>query len=116
MSISDNRNILESFAFRPGSETYLARYDGMETSASTAVVATLAEILDVEPTDMEPLFHSLDVESLDALFERATEDDVRVTSTFAGHEITVTGDTVIASRAPDDDGDAGTETLELSPE
>nr|WP_254922138.1 MULTISPECIES: HalOD1 output domain-containing protein [unclassified Halorubrum] len=103
MSAEDTEIILESFTFRPGSETYLARYDKVETSASMAVVATLTEISDVDPTEMDPLFRSIDVESLDALFRGATDGNVRVTSTVAGREVTVTNDAVIANRTPDDD-------------
>jgi hypothetical protein len=104
MSVRDAGIILESFTFRSGSGTYLARYDQLETSASMAVIATLAEISDVDPTELDPLFHSIDVESLDALFGGASDGDVRVTSTLAGHDVTVTGDSVIATRALDDDG------------
>lgn len=112
MSVRDAGTILESFVFRPGSETYLARYDRMKTSASTAVIATLAEILDVDPTEMDPLFQSIDVESLDALFRGSTDGDVRVTSTVAGREVTVTDDAVIANRTLDDDGSTGSEGLQ----
>ena len=67
-----------------------------------AVIATLAVIFDVDPTEMDPLFRSIDVESLDALFRGATDGDVRVTSTIAGREVTVTNDAVIANRTLDD--------------
>ncbi|WP_435074989.1 HalOD1 output domain-containing protein [Halorubrum sp. HHNYT27] len=105
MTLRGSGIILESFTFYSNSETYLARYDQAETPASMAVISTLAEILDVDPTDMDPLFHSVDTESLDALLGKATDGDVRVTSTLAGHEVTVTGNSVSASRAPDDDNE-----------
>ena len=114
MSVRDSGIIFESVTFRPGPETYLARYDQMETPPSMAVIATLAAILDVGPTEMDPLFHSVDTESLDALLQGAIGGDVRVTFTLAGREVTVTGDSVIANRAPDGDDDVA-ETEGLSP-
>ncbi|WP_435094736.1 HalOD1 output domain-containing protein [Halorubrum sp. N11] len=101
MPVSETETLLDSFSFRPNSETYLARYNHTETSASTAVIATLAEILETDPTELDPLFHSVDVESLNALLSGVAGDHVRVTSTFAGHDFTVTGDTVLATQTHD---------------
>ena len=56
MSARETGIPLDSFSFRPESETYLARYDEAETSASMAVVATLAAVLDTDPTEMDPLY------------------------------------------------------------
>ncbi|MFC6770696.1 HalOD1 output domain-containing protein, partial [Halorubrum pallidum] len=105
MSTRETGIPLDSFSFRPESETYLARYDEAETSASMAVVATVAAVLDTDPTEMDQLYYSIDAEALDELLAGSTaaDGDVRVEFTFEGHAVAVTDTEVIAARASDAD-------------
>lgn len=105
MSTRESSIALDSFSFRPESETYLARYNGEETAASMAVVATLAAVLDADPTETDQLYHSIDAEALDEVLSgpAAANADVRVEFAYENHTVAVTDTTVIA--APTCDGD-----------
>ena len=107
MSARETCIALDSFTFRPESETYLTRYDRAETSASMAVVASLAAVLDTDPTEMDPLYYSIDAEALDELLAGAVEADaeLRVEFTVAGHTVSVTDTDVIVAQTSDADRD-----------
>lgn len=105
MSDSKTSIPLDSFSFRPESEAYLARYDKAKTSASMAVVATLAAVLDTDPTEIDQLYYSIDAEALDELIAgpAAANADVRVEFTYEKHTVAVTDTTVVAAQTSDDD-------------
>jgi hypothetical protein len=105
MFTSETGVSLDSLSFRPKSETYLAQYHHAETSASVAVVATLAEILDANPTEMDQLYHSVDGEVLDRhlVGVGAADADVRVEFVFERHAAAVSDTEVVAARAGDID-------------
>ena len=107
MSASEIGISLDSLSFRPKSGTYLARYDATETPASLAVVATLAAALDVDPTEMDQLYHSVDCEALDELLvgRVGADTDVRIEFTFEGHAVAVTDTEVVAARESGADRD-----------
>jgi len=56
-----------------------------------AVVATLAEVMDVEPFELDPLHSTVDPDALDALVRvrTGTDGDIHVTFTHEDHTITV---------------------------
>ena len=63
------------------------------TSPSTALISAVATVNDVEPIALEPLFHAVDPDALDALFaptgnvyDRLTG---RVEFDYAGHRIVI---------------------------
>ena len=62
-------------------------------SVSVSVVAAVADVLDRDPTTIEPLYHIIDLEALDALFpRRGTDSDVvdgQVTFSVEGCKVTV---------------------------
>lgn len=106
MVATETEFALESLTFSPDSRTYQARYDRSETDASMAVVSTVAEVLSVDPTEMEQLYYTVDTSSLDELLRgRHVDDDtVSVTFTFAGCEVTVTeSEVTVAADEPDAD-------------
>lgn len=79
------------------------RYDWDAVRASTAVVEMVAIAADVEPSALEPLYHTVDPEALDALVGRsgATGVETEVRFTYAGFDVTVGGDgavTVVPER------------------
>ena len=53
----------------PDVDAYYAEFDSTETSASTAVVEAIASIRHCEPTELEPLYNSVDSDALDAIAE-----------------------------------------------
>ncbi|MFC7133191.1 MULTISPECIES: HalOD1 output domain-containing protein [Salinibaculum] len=56
-----------------------------------AVIATLAEVMDADPVELDPLHSTVDPDALDALVRvrTGTDGDIHVTFTHEDHEITV---------------------------
>lgn len=68
-------------------------------SASTATVLTVAEALDVEPTELEPLARTVDPDALDDLFSDPGAP-TRLSFTYEGIRVTLRGDDVVAVGTP----------------
>jgi len=79
------------------SATARTQFDRELTSASMAVVATLAEVKDVDPVDLDPLNGTIDPDAMDALFSELNGmgDETHVSFTHADHAITVTSGGVV---------------------
>lgn len=91
---------LESFAFHDESGTYRASFDPETTSASIAVIGALSEVLGTGPTDIEPLYETIDTDALDEIVHpRAAIADVEVSFILEGHNVTVTIDGTIEIEA-----------------
>ena len=64
------------------------------TAPSTALITAMAEVNDVEPLALEPLFHAVDPDALDSLFAPTGKVYDRLTGTvefdYAGHRIVIT--------------------------
>ena len=93
---------LESFEFQQDSETYRAEYDQETTSASMAVVASLSEAMDSEPTELEPLYASVDTGALDDLVRVSGtgNGNISVTFTVEKYAITVSSYGVVTIAPP----------------
>lgn len=67
------------------------QFNQERTPASMAIVATLAEVMDVDPVELEPLHASVDPDALDALVRvrNGMDGDIHVTLTHEGYTITV---------------------------
>lgn len=63
---------------------------------SEAIVAAVAEREDAHPTEVPPLYHAIDPDALDRLFDGRRRG--RVTFEYAGYEITVRGPDRISIR------------------
>lgn len=76
--------------------------DGEPVPVSEQVVAVVAAVTDADPTETEPLYRSLDPDSLDALFAGVRSDgcDGRVAFTFAGCDVVVRSDETVAVTPP----------------
>ena len=61
-------------------------------SISLSVVEALADSLDTDPVELEPLYHAVDPEALDQLFQKDTPASARVEFTYGGHTVEVRGD------------------------
>ena len=79
----------EGPTYDPNTDTYVGTFD--IESASLAVTEALATIRHCEPTDLDPLYHSVDPDALDRLVTTGT-DQLRVTMEIDGFEVVVTGD------------------------
>ncbi len=71
--------------------TVRAQFDQEKTPASMAVMATLADVMDADPVELDPLHSTVDPDALDALVRArtGTDGDIHVTFTHADHAITV---------------------------
>ena len=74
-------------------ETGIARtqFDQEKTPASTAVIATLADVMDADPVELDPLHSTVDPEALNAFVRvrNGTEGDVHLKFSHEDHMITV---------------------------
>lgn len=82
---------VESVEVDQESTTVRTQFDQEKTSASMAVIATLSEVMDADPVELDPLYSTVDPDALDALVRvrTGTEGDINVTFTHEDHAITV---------------------------
>jgi hypothetical protein len=82
---------VETTEYAQESGTVRTQFDQEKTPASLAVIATLADVLDTDPVELDPLHSTLDPDALDALVRvrNGTNGDIHVTFTHEGHAITV---------------------------
>lgn len=84
-----------------------AEYDWSSTRPSTAVIETVATVVDREPTAIEPLHESVDPDALNALVRSSggptNADTVTVSFVFAEQRVRIhgTGELVVPSNEPD---------------
>ncbi|WP_293027543.1 HalOD1 output domain-containing protein [Natronococcus sp.] len=71
--------------------TVRTQFDQEKTPASTAVIATLADLMGTDPVELDPLHSTVDPDELDALVRvrNGINGDSKVTFTHEGHAITV---------------------------
>lgn len=74
--------------YDPKTDTYVGMFD--TESASTAVMTALASVRHCEPTELDPLYRSVDPDALDRLVASGS-DHLRVTMHIDGFEVVVTG-------------------------
>lgn len=91
MTVSLASAELESLEYHRDSATYRAEYDPDATSTSMAVVASLSEVMGVDPIELDPLGAFVDTDALDEIVQvrGRTNGDRSVTFTVEGYEITV---------------------------
>ena len=73
------------------SGTVRTQFDQEKTPASMAVIATLADVMDTDPVELDPLHSTVDADELDALVRvrTGTNGDTHAAFTYEGHAITV---------------------------
>ena len=82
---------VEAVEYHQDTGTVRTLFDSEKTPASMAVVATLADVMDADPIELDPLHSTVDPEALDALVRvrNGTDGDIHVTFTHEDHAITV---------------------------
>lgn len=89
------------------SNTYrFQRDEDSNTQTSTAVVTAVAEAVNSEPTELEPLEEKIDSDALDMFFDPddgggGREQGYRVSFPFAGCEVTIDNGGCIVVAAPE---------------
>lgn len=82
---------VEAVEYHPETATVRTQFNQEKTPASLAVIATLADVLDTDPVELDPLYSTVDPAALDALvrIRHGTDGDIHVTFTHEGYAITV---------------------------
>lgn len=82
---------VETVEYSQESGTVRTQFDQEKTPASTAVVATLADVMDTDPVELDPLHSIVDLDELDALVRvrNGTSGDFHISITHEGYAITV---------------------------
>jgi hypothetical protein len=98
MSTSVSGVEVEAVEYSPKSGTVRTQFDQEKTPASMAVIATLADVLDTDPAELDPLHSTVDTDALDALVRvrNGANGDIHVAFTHEGHAITVHSYGVVA--------------------
>ncbi|WP_339105261.1 HalOD1 output domain-containing protein [Haloterrigena salinisoli] len=65
-------------------------------SLSLSVIEALADATDTDPVELEPLYHVVDPEALDQLFQETTPTTARVQFNYGDHTVEVRGDGTIS--------------------
>lgn len=85
--------------YDPITGTYHARFDTADNADAivVAIVETVAAVTNREPTEMPPLFATVDSEALSTLVASAAESHLEVTFSYEGCRVTVSsrGDVVV---------------------
>ena len=84
--------------YDPATDTYVGTFE--TASACRAVAEALATVKHCEPMELEPLYDSVDPDSLDRLVDSGP-DSLRVTVAIDGFEVVVTGDRRIEITPPE---------------
>jgi hypothetical protein len=84
--------------YDPRTDTYVGTFE--TESASIAVIEALASVRHCEPTALEPLYNSVDPDSLNRLVTSGP-DKLRVTIHLDGFEVVVTGDCRVEITPPE---------------
>ncbi|WP_227355877.1 HalOD1 output domain-containing protein [Haladaptatus salinisoli] len=82
---------VEAVEYAQDSRTVRTQFDQEKAPASIAVIATLADVMDTNPGELDPLYFTVDPDALDALVRvrNGTNGDIHVAFTHEGHAITV---------------------------
>lgn len=82
---------VETVEYSQESATVRTQFDQKKTPASMAVIATLGEVMDADPVELNPLYSTVDPDALDTLVHAhsGTDGDTHVTFTHEDHVITV---------------------------
>ena len=82
---------VEAVEYSLGSATARTQFDQEKTPPSMAVIGTLADVMGVDPVELDPLYSTIDPDALDKLVHvhNRTSGDTHVTFTHEDHSITV---------------------------
>ena len=88
---------VDALEYDPESGTVRTLFDPEQIPTSTAVIATLAEVMDADPVELDPLYATVEPDALDAIVRvrTGTTGDLKVSFTHEDHAITVSSYGVI---------------------
>lgn len=87
------------------SDSSIYRYDWKNISPSVAIVETVSEASDRDPTELPTLHDTVDTDALDALCTGSTSDadSITVSFVYANYDVTVLGDGAVIVEAVDNE-------------
>lgn len=74
---------------------YRVKYDSVQATPSLAVITVVSNITGRDPSELDPLYESIDADALDALFTADMSSVSQLTFQYSGYEITVGTDDVV---------------------
>lgn len=80
---------LDSVKFSEQSGAYTATYNHHEITPSMAVIDAVAEVLDIDPLELDPIFESIDTDALNGLLSGGEESPIHISFRFAGCDVTM---------------------------
>lgn len=82
---------VEAVEYQQDSGTVRIQFEHAQTPASLAVIATLAEMLNTDPVELDPLHATIEPDALDAIVSahNGMTGDIHVSFTHEDHEVTV---------------------------
>jgi len=88
---------LEGLEVRGDPVRYRVTYDQSDVSPSAAVVAAIATVTDADPTEMRPLYDSVDPDALDTVLEASSgqQRPISVTIDVGEYEIEISNDGIV---------------------
>ena len=94
---------VEAVEYSEESSIVRIQFDQEKTAASTAVIATLADVMDTDPSELTPLYSTVDPDALDAFVRvrTVTDGDTHVSFTHEGHQIRVSNYGVVTISLPE---------------
>lgn len=103
MSKSNN----STWKAEPNPDTYHVQHNWNDSEPlSTTVMTAVAEAMDADPTEIDPLYERFDPDSLDGLFRPRPSGVPRpgghVAFTFHGHHVFIGSDGHVAIHPPDE--------------
>lgn len=94
MASTTCENELSSVTFRPKIEAYSAQYDQQSMSPTMALITVVADVLDVDPLDVDQLYDAVDTDALNRLLQSGSGDDdpLRISFTFSSCDVMMSSD------------------------
>lgn len=81
----------------PTGDKHHVRRIRTDETALEAIVGALSAVTGTDQMELPPLYHSVEVDSIDALMD-STTSDLRIEFSHHGHHICIDGDTVSVER------------------
>lgn len=94
MATSQTGISLQSLKLCQETDVYRAEFDTETTTPSLAIVTAFTEALEVEPKELDQLYHSIDPDAINELLgnEDVSGSVVEITFEFEGRTVAVTSD------------------------
>ncbi|WP_247003153.1 HalOD1 output domain-containing protein [Halosolutus gelatinilyticus] len=87
-----------SVVYDPVTDVFEAQFDRAAIDPSEAVIEAIADVRDVEPIRLDPLYEFVDPEALDRICADRSDADCTVTFAYLEYRVAITDSGVITIR------------------